>query len=550
MKYAKIIDNRKCIGCHACSVACKEENQVPLGVFRTWVKYVEKGAFPNTRRHFQVTRCNQCENPPCVRICPTAAMVQRPDGIVEFDKEQCIGCKACLEACPYDAIYVDPESHTAAKCHFCAHRIDRGLEPACVIVCPERAIIVGDMDNPKSQVSELLAREQVAVRKPEQGTRPKLFYIRGETAALDPLAAARPDSWMWADTGNSGYTPHTSPNGNGNGNGHGHGNDIGTGSGSDARGWLDGPIQRTASFATGFVQTVYDVPHEVPWGWKVSTYLWTKSIGAGALFVPALLLGFGGQLPSLFAAVAAFLALVFIGITTFLLVWDLKRPKRFLKIVFRPQKRSWLALGAFILMGFSALGGLWFLASAGQMEAVRGWVPLSQDLLRLAQTLLDFPVAVLGIFSAIYSAFLFSQAEGRDLWQSPLLPLNLFLQASVAGSGMLLIVSPALGVSIPVLALVFAVALAVLLATQLLADFGVPQATTNARQGHYLMTHGRYGRYFWGGTIAQSVAFVVVLLSIAYASPLLAALAGIVALAGLLAVEHAWVQAGQLVPNS
>jgi Fe-S-cluster-containing dehydrogenase component/formate-dependent nitrite reductase membrane component NrfD len=533
MKYAKIIDNRKCIGCHACSVACKEENQVPLGVFRTWVKYVEKGAFPNTRRHFQVTRCNQCENPPCVRICPTAAMYQRPDGIVEFDNAQCIGCKACLEACPYDAIYVDPDSHTAAKCHFCAHRIDRGLEPACVIVCPERAIIVGDMDDSNSQVSQLLAREQVAVRKPEQGTRPKLFYIRGESAALDPLAAARPDSWMWADTGDSAYVPQ---NGNGNGNGH--------------DGWHDGPIQRTASFATGFVQTVYDVPHEVPWGWKVSTYLWTKSIGAGALFIPALLLGFGGQLPILFATVAAFLSLVFVGITTVLLVWDLKRPERFFKIVLRPQKRSWLALGSFVLMGFSALAGLWFLASAGQADAVRGILALPQGLLRTVQTILDFPVALLAILSAVYSAFLFSQAEGRDLWQSSLLPLNLFLQATVAGSALLLIVSLGMGTTIPLLAPILAVALFALLATQLLGDFGVPQATTNARQGHHLMTHGRYGRYFWGGILGQSLGLILALLSIAVASVPLAALGGLAALAGLLAIEHAWVQAGQLVPNS
>ncbi|MFO7540907.1 MAG: 4Fe-4S dicluster domain-containing protein, partial [Chloroflexota bacterium] len=100
--YGFIIDNRKCIGCHACSTACKSENEVPLGVYRTWVKYVETGAFPNNRRHFQVTRCNHCANPPCVRICPTKAMYQRADGIVEFDPNVCIGCKACMQACPYD----------------------------------------------------------------------------------------------------------------------------------------------------------------------------------------------------------------------------------------------------------------------------------------------------------------------------------------------------------------------------------------------------------------------------------------------------------------
>jgi Fe-S-cluster-containing dehydrogenase component len=92
------------------STACKSENEVPLGVYRTWVKYVETGAYPDTRRHFQVTRCNHCANPPCVRICPTQAMYQRADGIVEFDNSVCIGCKACMQACPYDAIYIDPEA--------------------------------------------------------------------------------------------------------------------------------------------------------------------------------------------------------------------------------------------------------------------------------------------------------------------------------------------------------------------------------------------------------------------------------------------------------
>lgn len=94
MNYGFIIDNRKCIGCHACSTACKSENEAPLGVYRTWVKYVETGSYPDARRHFQVTRCNPCANPPCVRICPVTAMYQRHDGIVEFDPQICIGCKA------------------------------------------------------------------------------------------------------------------------------------------------------------------------------------------------------------------------------------------------------------------------------------------------------------------------------------------------------------------------------------------------------------------------------------------------------------------------
>src|SRR5687768_16384743 len=128
MNFGFVIDNSSCIGCHACSTACKSENEVPIGVYRTWVKSVEVGLFPDVRRSFQVTRCNHCANPPCVTICPTSAMHRRPDGIVDFASDSCIGCKACTQACPYDAIHMDPESHTAAKCNFCAHRTDLGLE--------------------------------------------------------------------------------------------------------------------------------------------------------------------------------------------------------------------------------------------------------------------------------------------------------------------------------------------------------------------------------------------------------------------------------------
>ncbi|HKS68800.1 MAG TPA: 4Fe-4S dicluster domain-containing protein, partial [Ktedonobacterales bacterium] len=197
MRYGFLIDQTSCIGCHACTVACKAEHDVPLGVFRTWVKYVEKGEFPNSRRHFLVERCNHCANAPCVAICPNGALFTRPDGIVDFDKDRCIGCKSCMQACPYDAIYIDPAEHTAAKCNFCAHRIDQGLQPACVLVCPEEAIIFGDLDNPDSRISRLVGRESVAVRRPEQGTEPKLFYLGADATALMPEALPQPLGAMW-----------------------------------------------------------------------------------------------------------------------------------------------------------------------------------------------------------------------------------------------------------------------------------------------------------------------------------------------------------------
>jgi Fe-S-cluster-containing dehydrogenase component len=173
-KFGFVIDHRKCIGCHACTLACKAENDVPVGAFRTWVKYVEKGQFPNTRRYFTVLRCNHCTDAPCVTICPTVALYKRPDGIVDFNGDRCIGCKSCMQACPYDALYIDPNTHTAAKCHYCAHRTEIGLQPACVVVCPEQAIVSGDLDDPLSRISQLVARETASVRRPEQGTKPNV----------------------------------------------------------------------------------------------------------------------------------------------------------------------------------------------------------------------------------------------------------------------------------------------------------------------------------------------------------------------------------------
>src|SRR6266496_5778519 len=183
-RWLKVIDQTRCIGCHACTTACKSENEVPLSVTRTYVKSVDVGVFPQARRAFQVTRCNQCEDAPCVAACPTGAMFTRPDGIVDFDKGACIGCKACMAACPYDAIFINPEDHSAEKCNFCAHRIDAGLEPACVVVCPTQAILVGQADD--SPAASIAAREPVAVparrRGPgpscSTGARPRRRWIR------------------------------------------------------------------------------------------------------------------------------------------------------------------------------------------------------------------------------------------------------------------------------------------------------------------------------------------------------------------------------------
>src|SRR3954469_2409998 len=194
-----LIDNRKCIGCHACTVACKSEHDVPIGVDRTWVKYIEKGEFPNTRRLFTVMRCNHCEWAPCVTICPVTALNKRADGIVDFNNERCIGCKSCMQACPYDALYIDPDRNTAAKCNFDASRVEMGYKPACEVVCPTQAILSGNLDDPQSRISQRIATDKVSVRKPEKGTRPKLFYVGVQGDLLNPNMMQPQATHFWAD---------------------------------------------------------------------------------------------------------------------------------------------------------------------------------------------------------------------------------------------------------------------------------------------------------------------------------------------------------------
>ncbi|MCB9101536.1 MAG: polysulfide reductase NrfD [Anaerolineales bacterium] len=564
MNYGFIINNKTCIGCHACSTACKSENEVPLGVYRTWVKYVEKGEFPNSKRYFQVTRCNHCANPPCVRICPVTAMYQRYDGIVEFDPDVCIGCKACMQACPYDAIYIDPNTHSAAKCHYCSHRTDLGLEPACVVVCPTHSIIAGDLDDPHSEISRRLTREQVSVRKPEQGTAPKLFYIEGDDVGLTPTATKA--NFMWSDLISEQAVGFT--NGHRNGNHQAleiiplqaatktaaSGTPIRTPTAQGVGSASQGPIHiGEGRLAEHMVQTTYNAQHKVPWHWPVPAYLVTKGIGSGVFSLLALFFGLNLiEFDPLLALAGNFVALAFIGLTTLLLVIDLEKPAAFLRIVFRPQLKSWLARGAFILMGFSAVGGLWFLLEGA---AYLGFIASGlAAAVRMPLLVVGF---VLAMGSAIYTAFLFGQAEGRDLWQSTLLPAHLVIQALMVGSGVLL----AVGLFVPLgatlftsLLWIFGVALVVDLFVTLLGEFGMPHASEVAARAAHDISHGKYKNYFWVGAIGLGhILPLLLVITAAFstgAASLLVAVAAVLTVIGLYLFEYAFVMAPQEVPNS
>jgi Fe-S-cluster-containing dehydrogenase component/formate-dependent nitrite reductase membrane component NrfD len=490
--WGKLIDHDRCIGCHACSVACKSENQVPLGVFRTWVKQVEKGAGLSARRHFGVLRCNQCENAPCVAICPTAAMHRRPDGIVDFDGDLCVGCKACIQACPYDAIYIDPVSNTAAKCNFCAQRIEVGLQPACVAACPTDALVVSDLADPASPVARAVDRGGVQVRKPELGTRPKVFYKGADAVVLDPRAAVRPAQGIWGSS--RPVEPEVQP--------------------------IPLPVAgpRPAAGAPAAARVAYDVPREgAPWGAKIVAYLVFKAIAAGALMVGGLDLLLAADAPVL-GVWPPLYALIGIGLTLACLVADLKRPERFLYLLTKPQSGSWLVKGAYVLTAGAILAAAYTALLFGQAKGRALW----QSPLLLPHLVVQAVVAG----SAALILFPLFASEGSvppDLWSRRLVALGVVL-----GAG---------------LALNFVMILGELWA----------HGNEDVRLAVRWMMAGERGTTLTVGVIGVGHLFPLFALAAAFVLPGAApavALAAVGALAGVYLWDHLYVGAGQAPPLS
>ena len=175
-RYAMVIDTRLCVGCMDCVVACKTEKQVTESYNRDWITEEVRGAYPDVRLEIRSERCNHCDRPPCVSCCPTGASHVHRGGVVLVTHDQCIGCKACIAACPYDARFVHPDGYVD-KCTFCIHRVEKGLKPACVAVCPTHCMHFGDLDDPQSDVSKLLASRPHHALIPESGARPHVFYL-------------------------------------------------------------------------------------------------------------------------------------------------------------------------------------------------------------------------------------------------------------------------------------------------------------------------------------------------------------------------------------
>lgn len=176
-RFGMVIDTVKCVGCMDCIVACKTENSVPEGFNRDWITQDVTGKNPFLHMEIRSERCNHCENPPCVYCCPTGAShVHDIGGVVLVDHDMCIGCKACLASCPYDARFIHPDGY-ADKCTFCIHRVEKALDPACVSVCPTHCMTFGDLEDPNSSVSKLLASRKYHTLIPEAGAKPHVYYL-------------------------------------------------------------------------------------------------------------------------------------------------------------------------------------------------------------------------------------------------------------------------------------------------------------------------------------------------------------------------------------
>ena len=508
-----LLDSDNCIGCHACTVACKSEHDVPLGVNRTWVKYIETGTFPDVARKFNVMRCNQCEDAPCMTICPTSALFRSDNGVVDFQDDDCIGCKSCMNACPYDALYINPETNTAHKCNMCNHRLEQNLEPSCQIVCPTEAIIIGDLDDPTSKISQLISRNDVAVRAPEQNTVPKVFYKGADQASLDPTRTAiANDGMIWTDT-------------------------------TDEHPSVPVAIGMKPTDIDGVVaRTTYTTKHTQTWGQMVSGYLVTKAIAGGAMLIAALmvLLGHADEQGSV-AIMAPIVALIFLGVTSGLLVFDLKQPGRFYYLLTKGNWSSWLVKGAYVLMAFSIVSLTWLIAG----------IAGSESLLHI----LAIPAALTGFAVAGYTAFLFAQCEGRDLWQTPLLLPMLLARSVTAGAATWLIAD--IFVNVPEPAAVFWALVGGVTAVLALSWMeSVSHGSRHVELAVHSMVKGEHRSLFWTGIILGAVIPLVLAIialgagATSSAAVGLGVLAGVFALAGMFLSETAFIRAGQSVPLS
>jgi len=387
------------------------------------------------------------------------------------------------------------------------------------VVCPTQAILIGDMNDQTSYVAQIVNREPVNVRRPEKETLPKLFYKGAHQATLDPLAARRPEAglFMWSEQQQSSELV------------------------------VSGNPTFNNSSAAALLS--YDVAHSIPWDWRVSLYTWTKGIASGVYLVAALLVltGFLSANNWVWLGLTPIISGAFLAITGGLLVWDLEHPERFYMIFTRPQWRSWLVKGAFVIAGYTLVLAVHFVASVIGSISIQMWLLI--------------PGVPLGILTAVYTAYLFAQAKARDLWQNPLLPAHLLVQSLLLGGAIILLLSAGLDAGAADLiltikgrageaAMFWIVSIASTLHLLMIwGELSLTHSTAHARVAIWEMTRGRYRASFWIGLILSVLGGLLPALAIfELVSPSVAVASASLALLGVMLYEHAYVQAGQAVP--
>ena len=406
------------------------------------------------------------------------------------------------------------------------------------MVCPEQAIISGDIDDPQSPIRQLIDNNRTKVRKPESGTKPNVFYIEGSSWTLDPtVTSVEPETYMWADVDDKPQNIYGKSSRRNQTNKKSE----------------DGPIKTGGKVAEHMVQVAYDVGHKKAWHWPVAAYMTSKAIASGVylMLCSAVMSGFialGGVWSMLLEAIVV-CAMIATGV---LLCVDLERPDRFLRVIVRPQWRSWLARGAYLILGFGGMVSLLLGVNIGSMISVNtlqiAQKYLEQPNVSLMLSLCTIPLAV-GV--AVYTAFLFRQAKGRVMWQKQTLPLHMGVQALIGGASTCILLNCVferldnlymLSVSVLVIGLVISGAI---ICVGHIFDRTMVTEVRIANQ-HWL--NGKYRYWFWIGGIA--LGHLTPIMVVFSKSDFVGVVCALSAICGLYCYEYGFILCAQEVPNS
>lgn len=397
------------------------------------------------------------------------------------------------------------------------------------------------MEDPTTEISQLLSREQVTVRKPEKGTNPNLFYIDGDFSSLNPEATDKSGDFLWNSqargVGHFAKAAEKMVNSNDDVNllQMSINNEM-----QAAYKRKDSENPNYIDVLNGKARRVYDTPDKgILWGWEVSAYVMTKAISAGAFLIPFLAMLLGYEVSDTTKLWSAGISLVFLSLTGLFLVMDLDRPDRFLNVLLRPQWKSWLVKGGYIITIFGLLATVW-----GAMTYFE---------IRTGETVLLWITAFFAIMLAIYTAFLFAQAKGRDFWQSPSLALHMLVHSVMAGAAIFALVTlfTDLNSWIGLLKMTLVIALVVNLFT-MITELTMTHPSTAAHTVVLMITKGRYKNLFWMVVVVLGNVLPLVLLSFRgieeSIGSMVLIISAVLVLIGIYATEKIWIEAPQRIP--